>query len=357
MPSLPVSNTPRRALATILIYGATAIITLGSLVGARVYFYAFSSEGYLYIGAFLAPFLFAAAAALVTRRPAFSSLLVVLASSIPLRWTYSSETRIWVMGNSWVFFNSPDRELSWQPFWPIVLRILAVAMQAFSLTVAVFRLLPDRWRLRNSQLCSWTWPAFITSFAVLAFWFVEATTPYRIPGAMDYLDYPAFQILHIEKHGLHIQEKCVSLYDRRDRQTLSVFADDRHLFQYRFRTMSIFGAPAEDLGERVKPWTEFAGTRNSETNPIRPLRSWNAEGWYVTGGKFGFVSYTTENGRTPPPEIVALFHRFEAAAPPLQPGSQLKDVCLGFCFDPLAAMGRLYSNHRCFYDGMTVKCR
>jgi hypothetical protein len=53
--------------------------------------------------------------------------------------------------------------------------------------------------------------------------------------------------------------------------------------------------------------------------------------------------------------IVAFIHDLETVAPPLEAGSQLKDVCLGFCFDPLAAMGNLCSNHRCFDDGRSVK--
>ena len=348
---------PRRTLPTILIYSVTAAITLANAVAGRPFSQAYGTEAVLYLGSLLAPLPFAIAAGFMTRRPIFANLLAAFACSICLLWFYLTETRIWVMGNSWIFFNLSDQELAWLPVWPIILRILAVAMQVLSFTLAMFRLLPERWHIRNSQLRGWTWPAFVVSFAVLTFWFLLSTTPYRMPGAVDYSDYPTFQILHVEKHGLQIHEKCISLYERPGRNLIFVSADDRRLFQYRFQTKRASEPLSETLYESARPWTQFEGTSNRESNPIRPLRSWNAEGWYVNGDKFGFAAYTTENGRTFPPEIFALFRDFERDSPALQPGGQLKDVCLGFCFDQLAAMGRLYSNHRCFFDGKSVKCR
>jgi hypothetical protein len=330
---------------------------LFSVVSSGRWFEESSFTAILFFLPFLASVLLAFSAGAVSQRLFLARTLATLASLLSLSWIYVTETRSWAMVNSWICFNLPDRELAWQPLWPVVLRILSVAALVFALSVALFRLIPEGWKVGKSQVCAWTWPAFAIALSVLAFWFLTATTPYRIPGAMDYSYYPDFQILHIEKRGLQFHEKCISLYERRDGNSFSIFADDRRLFHYRFQTNHSSGQVPAALEERAQAWTQFAGTPNRELGTIRPLRSWNADGWYVAGRRLGFVSYTTKNGRTPPPEITALFHDFEGAASALQPGDSLKDVCLGFCFDQLAAMGYLYSNHRCFNNGKTETCR
>jgi len=353
-----MSKAPRKTFPIALLYSFAALFTFANgIVGRAFLFDRPLLVAFFYSGMFLAPILFAFAIAALARRPTRAHFLVCLASLIGLPWFYFSESRIWFLGNTWIYFNIPDQELAWVPLWPVILRILAVAALVFSLVAAVFRLLPERWHLGKSQIRSWTWPAFALTLAVLAIWFLTATTPYRIPGAVDYSYYPDFQILHIEKRGLQFHEKCISLYGRRDGNSFSIFADDRRLFHYRFQTNHSSGQVPAALDERTQDWTQFAGTPNKELGTIRPLRSWNADGWYVAGRRFGFLSYTTENGRTPPPEITALFHDLEQSAPALQSGDPLKDVCLGFCFDQLAAMGYLYSNHRCFNDGKRETCR
>ena len=66
------------------------------------------------------------------------------------------------------------------------------------------------------------------------------------------------------------------------------------------------------------------------------------------GENINLRAYT--DGTMPPPEIVQLFQDLEKLPQHQGPVSDQKDVCLGFCYDALSGMGRLYANHRCGYD-------
>lgn len=92
-------------------------------------------------------------------------------------------------------------------------------------------------------------------------------------------------------------------------------------------------------------------------DPVKPVRNWNADNWYVVTEGSGLKQYTTENGSAPPRELIDLFNDLEKIPHSSETQSELKDVCLGFCYDPLSAMGYLYANHRCFNDGHGVVCR
>jgi hypothetical protein len=71
----------------------------------------------------------------------------------------------------------------------------------------------------------------------------------------------------------------------------------------------------------------------------------------------GLKAYTTANGSAPPQEIVALFDDLEKLPRSSEGQSDRKDLCLGFCYDPLSELGFLYANHRCFSDGHGTVCR
>jgi hypothetical protein len=71
----------------------------------------------------------------------------------------------------------------------------------------------------------------------------------------------------------------------------------------------------------------------------------------------GIHKYASKSGTTPPREIVAPFDDLEGVTRSLETQSDLKDVCLGFCYDPISGLGSLYSNHRCFNAGHGTHCR
>ena len=94
-----------------------------------------------------------------------------------------------------------------------------------------------------------------------------------------------------------------------------------------------------------------------EWGPVKPVRNWNADNWYVIVEGAGLKVYTKENNAVPPPDVVSLFNQLEKL-PRSSPGQEeMRDVCLGFCYDPLSAMGYLFANHRWYNAGHGVVCR
>jgi hypothetical protein len=309
-----------------------------------------------YFLCFLSPAFLAFAAGAIAYRPALAHSIALLSGLGSLPWIYWTESRSFALENSWIIFNLPDRDLRYLPLYARF-SIPAVALLVLATVVAILRLLPVQWQLRRSPLSDRTWPAVAASFLVLALWFAQSVMPYRIPGAVDYSDWPVLQILHVEKRGLQFHETCLNVYYRRDGYSaLGVSANDRRLFQYRFSQRHSTGELTPALLQRARAMAQSLDYTKKEWTPLKPLRAWNAEGWYLRVEGSHLLSYTTENGATPPPEVVALFHDLEATPRSSETHSDLKDVCLGFCYDPKAGLGYLYSNHRCFNDGHGTHC-
>jgi hypothetical protein len=179
--------------------------------------------------------------------------------------------------------------------------------------------------------------------------------PYRIPGALDYGDYPILKILHVEKCGRQFHETSISVSHRG-----SFMASDtnRSLFHYRFQKKYGSDMLPEALIQRVHAMIQAPEFVKREPAAIKPLRAWNADGWYFILEGSGIHSANSENGISSPQEIVALFNDIEATPRSSATRSDsLKDVCLGFGYDPISALGYLYSNHRCFNAGRGFVCR
>ena len=242
---------------------------------------------------FLTPFLFMFAAGALSYRPklAHSFALAGLVGVPWIRWSLRDSG----LGNVWLMFNLPDRELRMYPLHlPLysALTILAAALIAFAIATATLRLLPCSWQFRKSPVCERTWPAFAASFLLLAIWFRQSVMPYRIPGAVDYSGWPILQILHVEKRGFQFYESCIS-----EKET------ERGCLRY--------------------PST--------------------LDGWYFTGDGIGLRAYISDKGANPPQEIVELFNELEKISRSRETQSDRKDVCLGFCYDPLSGLGFLYA--------------
>lgn len=305
---------------------------------------------------FLSPILFALAAGTIPYRPILAHA-AALATFVALPWLFSVlQDR--GLGNIWLTFNEPAdkfRIISPLKGW---LLILSVALMVLAWATAVLRLVPPRWRFRELSLSSRTWPAPVITFLVIAAWFSQSVMPYRLPGALDYSQFPMFQILHVAKRGLQFHELCVSVWIPRDNSVSVTFSgDDRRLFEYRFQKSSSSGLPSESLKQRLRLLTNRPDSGPPVSERILPLRSWNAEGWYVNARGSGIKAYTTEKRTIPPEEIVELFHELEATRQDSEDKTESRDVCLGFCFDPIAAMGWVFANHRCHNDGRHVSCR
>lgn len=292
----------------------------------------------------LAVVLFAFAAGLASRRSRLAhSCAIAGVVGLPFLYTTTLHGNIYV--NLWILFNVPDEQRRFYGSLTMEkLAILAAGLIPFAIAIGVLRLLPGRWGQR-------TWPAVVASFCFLAVWYSQSVMPYRIPGAVDYSRWPMLQILHVQKHGLQFHETCVKIWGHRGTpESVSITWNDRRLLTYRFQERSSHLEVPKAVGERIASLIQSSQQLKSNPVPIKPLRRWNDEGWYVTGEEIQFQAYTKENQSVPPEEMVDLFNDV-AKLPRTQLDSEgRKDVCLGFCYDPLSALGALYANHRCGYE-------
>jgi len=302
-----------------------------------------------------AAILFAFAAGTVSYHPTFAHA-AALAGLGSLPWIYWSTLRGSELSNDWIMFNVPDSLYPMRyKVWPMAaLIILSIALIVLAIATAALRLLPARWLFRKTPISERTWPAFTASFLFLTIWFSRSVMPYRIPGAVDYADWPVLQILHVGKHGLQFHETCINVSARYGFRT-HVSENHRRLFQYHFEQAQSEGQLRQPLMQRVQAIVQSGAYSTSQSEAILPVRSWNADNWYIRVQGSPILSYTSE--KTPPSEIVALFHDLEAAPRSSLPPSDIRDVCLGFCYDPPAGLGFLFSNHRCRNDGHSVVCR
>jgi hypothetical protein len=293
----------------------------------------------------LAVALFAFAAGLVSRRPRVAHICAV-AGAMGLPWLHTTTLRGNVYTNLWILFNVPDEERRFYGSPAMEkLAIAAAGLIVFAIAIGILRLLPARWGQR-------TWPAVAASFCFLAVWYSQSVMPYRIPGALDYSGSPMLQILHVQKHGLQFHETCIKVWGFRGLpQSSSVVVwNERRLFQYRFQQTSADVNIPQSVVERVTSLIESSKTVTSNRDAIRPLRGWDDEGWYVEGEKLAFQAYTKENQSTPPQDVGEFFQNVEKLPRRQVTTEDRKDVCLGFCYDPLSSLGALYANHRCGYE-------
>jgi hypothetical protein len=275
------------------------------------------------------------------------------AGCLAMLWLYWREFMPPQFENAWILLNVSDREAG-----PIQVHVLAlaailtVALLVFCIVVSSLRLLPVNWHVRGSSLRHWNWPALLVSLAVLGVWFGKSVTPYRIPGAATRI-WPMLEILHIEKHGLQLHETCIHV--ERDGVFYAVH-NDRRLLQYKFVETTASGMVPEAVMQQAAKFVKSMGPPQVQAADIRSLHSWNAEGWYI--GSRGVISaHTSENKLVPPAEAISIFNQIISL--PAKPFSQTArmDVCLGFCYDPLASLGYLYANERCRNAGSGFRCR
>jgi hypothetical protein len=307
---------------------------------------------------FLASVLFAFAAGALSWRPAIAHSSA-LAGLVGMPWIYWTALQDTPLGNVWTVFNVPDRELlRYNSLRLADLTIVSVAIIVLAIATAALRLLPPRWSLRGLPLHERTWPACGATLLFLAIWFSQSVMPYRISGAVDYARWPILQILHVEKRGLQFHETCISVWGYRNYpESVSFSGNDRSLFQYRFQQKNASGELPQALKVRIQSIMQSSGDATRNWNAVKPLRGWNEDGWYFSAEGIGLKAYATDNGTTPPQEIVDLFNELQKIPRTQETQSDRKDVCLGFCYDPLSGLGLLYANHRCRYDGHAYVCR
>jgi len=291
------------------------------------------------IAAAASPLALLFACVLVFFRPRLAYGLGLCAGFTALAWFVRDEVGLgpW---NSWIILNyeSPIRSDEAKSLTFADLNILSVALIVITAACATLRLLPARWSWRRYPVQQRTWPAFAVGLLVMVAWFVHSATPYSAPG-FDHGQRAELRILHVQKCGLRFHESTVADYGR---GRVWVWRNNRRLFQYRFENraaqISLWGA-SQSAYERARAFTESPELWRLHTPPPKPLRAWNAEGWYVVLKDSRVLTFTTEYGMSPPAKVTQLFHEIEKLPASDEQLFAVRDVCLGFCYDPVAALG------------------
>jgi hypothetical protein len=326
---------PARRRTAVLFFCAAAGIACSFFMYEQLPLYAIFQQDLNEIAAAASPFVFLSAGILVYLRPRLGYTLGLAAGLMALPWFVQTEFLL----NSWVALNyeSPFSFPEDERFVAVTkLKIISAALIVITVFCASLRLLPKRWLLRGSPLRQRTWPAFAAGLLALTAWFVPSVTPYRTPGFHGVS--PELRILHVRKRGLRFDETMLG--QLRDGRTY-VSQVRRQLFQYRFErrfaTISLPQASPTALS-RTRALIGSPELWRLHTPPARLPRSWNAEGWYVLLKDSRLLAFTTEQGTTPPAEITDVFHEIEKLPAERERTFTARDVCLGFCYDPVAAL-------------------
>jgi hypothetical protein len=195
--------------------------------------------------------------------------------------------------------------------------------------------------LRKIPLRERTWPVFAVCLLFIAVWYCVSVSPYRVPLIVDGVG-AELTLLHVEKRGIQFHETSISVY--RDGRFF-VARNDRRLFHYRFANRTESGVLSEAVTTSAITMARSAQLKELRTPPATALRSWNAEGWYIRTPQ-NVLAFTTKYGTEPPRNVVDLFQDLESVAPTKKALWTNRDVCLGFCYDPLAGLGLVYLNDR-----------
>lgn len=281
----------------------------------------------------------------IFRRPRASSWLGLIFGMVALHWFYGVEFGYpFPALNTWVVFNVPDTmHDSYRDISIAKLKIVFAITALAATTMAATRLLPANWMMRNRPVRDRLWPALASCLLAAFFWYAISVSPYRIPWIVDAV--PAkLTLLHVGKNGSQFHETGISVFE--DGQ-IYLSHDDRRLFQYRFPVHTGSAVLSQDNTMREAAFALAKELANANTAPAVPLHSRDAEGWYVRTGQRHVLAFTTENRTTPPPKLLSLFRSLESIVPATKQSGEKKDICFGFCYDPLAGLGIVYMNDRC----------
>ena len=339
----------KQKIATRVVYICAAISSLCLLLGLLKSFPGVYRSTQLALIANSCGFLIASV--IVFRRPRVSHWLGLISGLGALYWFYGVEFGYpFPALNTWVAFNLPDgTPESFQEILIAKLK-LAFAITALAATgISATRLLPEDWIIRRRPIRDRLWPALTVSVVAILSWYVLSVSQYRIPAIVDGVS-AKLTVLHVEKNGRQFHETGISVFED-GRVYLS--HNDRRLFQYRFPVHIGLAVITPDDSIREAAFALAGELASVETPPPMPLHSKNAEGWYVRTTHRHVSAFTTENGAPAPPELRNLFRALESSVKSTKKSGDEKDICFGFCYDPLAGLGIVYINDRCTYRNGT----
>jgi len=252
--------------------------------------------------------------------------------------------------NTWIAFNLPDAATgSSQQIWIAKLKIAFSITALAATTISATRFLPPQWIMRKRPVRDRLWPALAICVLAALFWYALSVSPYRIPWIVDAAS-PKLTLLHVEKNGSQFHETSVSIFP--DGQVY-VSHNDRRLFHYRFPIYSGSAVLPDDNRTREAAFALGRQLADSATAPAVRLRSKKAEGWYVRIQHTHVLAFTTEYATRPPTQAIVVFQSLASAVSEAKYQGDAKDICFGFCYDPMAGLGLQYMNDRCGYQNGT----
>ncbi len=113
--------------------------------------------------------------------------------------------------SAWLIFNYPGLHDGVNPEADSIISVLdvqvcvlaSISLLIFSVACSMLRLAPRSWTVRGVAIRDRILPAVIISLCLVAAWFLESVTPYRIPVYDRGNILSAVSILHAEKRGFH----------------------------------------------------------------------------------------------------------------------------------------------------------
>jgi hypothetical protein len=280
---------------------------------------------------------------LLRSRPRLGYMVAAVGAVLPLPWIFRTESR--AFGNSWIAMNA-----SWSD--PDVfhymrysqLRIVSVALLLMSLIWAITRLLPPDWQLRNLPVK----PANVACNRDHLNIHCVVVRRFRLSlSAADNRGRhaPGTTILNVKKDGIAFHETRVSIY--RDGRYY-VVRNDRQLFRYSFGETTHEGLLTDDLRTKLKVIQALPELKRTMDKSPSAQRARHSEGWYTEMESFAIAAFTTETATPPPAPLVAFLREVEGVPSIVATSNdEVRDVCLGFCYDPKAGLGYRAENQRC----------
>jgi hypothetical protein len=216
---------------------------------------------------------------------------------------------VWIEGfrpaGSWQLFNYIGTGVS---AWIKPLPMLSLALMIATIVGSALK-------LRGRP----TWIALPSGILAVLAWYLACAHPYDDPMIVERS--PAVRILHLEKQGLRIRETTVTIGGHGEAW---IRKSERRLFQYRWelrwsRISPVGAAPAIEIVSKLKALRE----------PPPVPSEWTADEWYLASDNRLYLL----------PEAPPAVHRIIDKAGVLEQKGEARDICLGFCYEPLVTLG------------------
>jgi len=245
---------------------------------------------------------------LIGRKYAFAVGLVGTFLAWPL--IIQSEFSKYSLYSSWDVFDIPGANGSYQETRLLIakLSIFVTALLFLATSYSLLRLCPVSWRIGKHAMRDQTWLVCLATLFVVATWYVESASPWRIPiyDAHGWNWNARLCVLHVEKRGLQIRETSVAI---RSGRNFHITRDERRLFHYSFQEVHTDGAMSEEDLLRLQPVIYSPPPYRKQIPHYTPPRGWNADRWFVYSQGRPIPSLFNVDKSSVPADIITWFYK------------------------------------------------